>query len=97
MLRGDLQYFKMVLRNDMEGAPERREKGRECVEQPMASDSQSKIVAQAREAISGLVSHTAHRRAHDLAKRDEAQGVAGGPDAKHWSTRHENVRHYTNS
>ena len=38
----------MVLRNDMEGAPDRREKGRECVEQPMASDSQSKIVAQAR-------------------------------------------------
>ena len=44
----DLLYFKMVLRNDMEGAPDRREKGRECVEQPMASDSQSKIVAQAR-------------------------------------------------
>ena len=32
----------------MEGAPDRREKGRECVEQPMASDSQCKIVAQAR-------------------------------------------------
>ena len=53
-LRDDLLNFRLVLRNDMEGAPDRREKGRECVEQPMASDSQSKIVAQAR--VSALVS-----------------------------------------
>ena len=40
----------MVLRYDVEGDPDRRERGRKRIEQPMASDSQSKIVAQAREA-----------------------------------------------
>ena len=70
----------MVLRHDVEGAPDRREKGRERMSQPAASDSQSKIVAQARaNARSEVVFYTPRRRAHDLAKRDEAQGVAGVP------------------
>ena len=73
----------MVLRYDVEGDPDRRERGGKRIAQPMASDSQSKIVAQAREAISGLVSHTAHRRAHDLAKRDEAQEGKRGTRTRH--------------
>ena len=39
----------MVLRYDVEGDPDRRERGGKRIAQPMASDSQSKIVAQARD------------------------------------------------